>query len=113
MIRVRLVDSTNEILFQKYQGYIGTLVFVGGSAWIMDVERLKTGEGYGGFHTSLILGYELVSQTLIVFQTINSEYTFEAIEGIFENDEPLLEAMIEDNKRAYGSDTVTLEPCRV
>lgn len=98
MIRVRLVDSTNEPLFKKYQGYIGTLVFVAGAAWILDEQRLKRGEGYAGFHTSRIISYERFSQGLIIFQTNNSEYTLEVVEGTFDEHEALLEAMIEDKR---------------
>ena len=101
MIMMKLVDSTNEAIFHKYQGYVGVLVFVAGSAWLMDLERLKAGSGYGGFHTSLILGYEKLSETLILFQTRNSEYVFEVVEGSFDENDPLLEIMIEQNKLLF------------
>lgn len=101
MTIVKLIDSTNEKIFSKYKNFSGPLVFVAGCIWIVDKNRMKEGMEKGGFHTSAIVGYVKLSMSVVMFQTLNSEYTFEIIDGNLNLEDGLVDVIIEANQTMY------------
>jgi hypothetical protein len=101
MTIVKLIDSSNEKIFSKYKNFSGPLVFVAGCIWILDKERMKHGLDKGGFHTSAIVGYVKLSESVIMFETLNSEYTFEILEGKFDLEDGFVDVIIEANEMMH------------
>lgn len=101
MILLKLIDTTNVALFKKYQGFSAPVVFMGGCLWVMDLERLKNGDECSGFHTSAIVGCSKIQENIVIFQTLNNEYTFQILEGELDLEGGVVGAMIEENRAKY------------
>jgi len=101
MVLLKLIDTTNIAIFQKYQGFTAPLVFMGGCVWVMDLERLKNGEEHSGFHTSAIVGYSNIQENIVIFQTLNNEYTFQILEGELDLEGGAVGAVIDENRAKY------------
>lgn len=76
-MKAKLIDSSNLLMLRRFKGVVGEFRIAGGAAYLIQTYSER-------FHTSMILHHEQVSENIVVLHTLNSEYTFEIIEGTFD-----------------------------